>query len=81
MKATVLKQSVRELTKRKRLPRCFRMFVAGCWLYDILKANGLHEQIHLKRMSYWVGCRSLDSRHLVINWEDSECPSPSVMRP
>ena len=70
MKVKVLKQTVRDLTKRKHLPRHFRMFVAGCWLYDILKANGLHEQVHLRQMSYWVRCHSLDSRHLTVTWEE-----------
>ena len=69
-KVIALKQTVRDLTKRKHLPSHFRMFVAGCWLYDVLKANGLHEKIHLWEMSYWVRCRSLDSKRLIITWEE-----------
>jgi len=68
MVVTVTKDSVRELVGKRRLPRKFRMFVIGAWLYDVLKANGLHEKIRLWNQTYWVVCRSLDARHLAINW-------------
>jgi len=64
----VTKDSIRTLVGLKRLPRRFRMFVAGSWLYDVLKANGLHEQIHLWNQTYWVVLRSLDTKHLILNW-------------
>jgi hypothetical protein len=68
MKVTVLKQTVRDSTKRKHLPSSFRMFLAGCWLYDILKAN--NHCVHLSKQTYWVRCKSLDSKRLIISWED-----------
>ena len=69
MRITVSKRSVRRLVHLKRLPRYFRMLVAGCWLYDVLKANRLHERIHLWEMRYWVRCSSLDSRLMTISWK------------
>jgi len=68
MKVTVRKSSVRRLTRLKRLPRRFRMFVAGCWLYDVLKANRLHNKVLLGDLNYWLVCNSLDARHLTIKW-------------
>lgn len=64
----VTKSSVRKLVGLKRLPKKFRMLVAGCWLYDVLKANDLHEKIHLWEMRYWVTCHSLNNKSLIINW-------------
>jgi hypothetical protein len=64
----VTKDSVRALVNLKRLPRRFRMLVIGSWLYDVLKANGLHEKIRLWHQTYWVVCRSLDARHLTLTW-------------
>ena len=63
----VLKQTVRELTKKGRLPSKFSMFISGCWLYDLLRANGV-KPILMAR-AYWVEYRSLDSNHAVITWE------------
>lgn len=68
MKVIVRKSSVRRLVRLKRLPTRFRMFVAGSWLYDVLKANRLHNKVHLWDQTYWVRCLSLDAKHLVINW-------------
>jgi hypothetical protein len=65
----VSKDSVRVLVHLKRLPKRFRMFVAGSWLYDVLKANGLHEQVHLWNQTYWIVCRSLNARHLALTWK------------
>ena len=62
----VSKVSVRKLIHLKRLPKKFRMFVPGCWLYDILKANKL--DVPLWQQTYWVACRSLDAKTLGINW-------------
>jgi len=63
---TVTKASVKKLIHLKRLPRRFRMFVPGCWLMDILRANKL--DIPLWQQTYWVACRSLDAKTLGINW-------------
>ncbi len=68
MKVKVTKDSVRALTRKKRLPSKFEMFIAGSWLYDVLQANELHEKFKLWNQTYWVTCRSLDARHLVISW-------------
>jgi hypothetical protein len=70
MQALVTKQSIRNLIGSKRLPRRFRMFVAGSWLYDVLKANRLHNEIHLGQMSYWVYCLSLNSKSIRLNWKE-----------
>lgn len=67
-KATVTKASIRKLVRRNRLPRYFRMFVAGCWLYNVLEANGLEKKHHLWQMSYWVSVSSLDARLSTITW-------------
>jgi hypothetical protein len=64
----VSKDSIRNLVGLKRLPKRFRMFVAGSWLYDVLKANGLHERKHLWSQTYWVVCRSLDTNRMTLNW-------------
>jgi hypothetical protein len=64
----VTKDSVRKLVGLKRLPRRFRMFVAGVWVYDLLKANGLHEHIHLWNQRYWVVCKSLTPKLAGITW-------------
>jgi len=64
----VRKSSVRKLIGMKRLPKYFRVFVAGCWLYDILKANRLHKRITLWDRNYWVRCRSLDTKRLTLRW-------------
>lgn len=67
MKRIVSKESVRELTKRKLLPRTLFMFVAGGWLFDLFKANSL--DIKLWEMTYWVRLRSLDRKRMVLHWE------------
>ena len=64
----VTKDSMRKLTGLKRLPKRCRMFVSGLWLYDVLKANGRHQKYHLWCETYWVICRSLDTKHLSIRW-------------
>ena len=64
----VTKDSVRKLVQLKRLPARFRMFVASVWLYDILKANGLHEKIQLWNQRYWVVCKSLSPTLMGITW-------------
>jgi hypothetical protein len=68
MNIKITKDSLRTLTGLKRLPKRFRMFVAGSWLYDVLKANGLHEKIHLWNQTYWVTCRSLNAKLSLISW-------------
>jgi hypothetical protein len=73
MVVKVSKDSVRTVVHQKRLPRRFKMFVIGAWLYDVLKANGLHEKFRLWNQTYWVVCRSLDARHLVISWRVDKC--------
>jgi hypothetical protein len=62
----VTKDSIRTLVGLKRLPRRFRMYVAGCWLYDVLKANNI--PIHLWSQTYWVVLRSLDTKRMAITW-------------
>jgi hypothetical protein len=64
----VTKESIRILINKKRLPRRFKMFVAGCWLYDLLKANGLHEEIRLWNQTYWVVCNSLNAKLATLTW-------------
>jgi hypothetical protein len=64
----VSKDSVRNLIGLKRLPRRFRMLVIGAWLYDVLKANGLHEKFRLWNQRYWVVYRSLGSRLALLTW-------------
>ena len=62
----VSKDSIRTLVGLKRLPRRIRMYVAGCWLYDVLKANEI--TIHLWSQTYWVVLRSLDTKRMAITW-------------
>ena len=62
----VSKSSVRKLIRLKRLPKRFRMFVPGCWLMDIFKANKI--DIPLWQQTYWVICRSLDNQTLSLRW-------------
>jgi hypothetical protein len=69
MAIKVTKESVRALVGLKRLPSTFRMYVIGAWLYDVLKANGLHEKYRLWNPCYWVRFRSLDTRHLALTWK------------
>ena len=64
---TITKESVRKLTRSKRLPKKFRMFVPGCWLLDVLKENSL-ENIRLWNQTYWVSCRSMTPKQLAITW-------------
>jgi hypothetical protein len=66
--ARVTKDSVRGIVGLKRLPKRFRMYVAGLWLYDVLKANGLHKKYKLWSETYWVVCKSLDTDRLTIQW-------------
>lgn len=66
MKTIVSKTSIRELVHKKRLPSYFRMYVAGCWLYDVLQANNLEKK--LMAMTYWVTVKSLNSKQSVITW-------------
>ena len=68
MKAIVSKQSIRELTKMRRLPPRLKMFLAGAWLQDVLVANGLDKKFRLWNMSYWVVAHSLDSKRMRISW-------------
>jgi len=67
----VTKQSVRNLTGSKRLPKKFRMYVGGTFLYDVLEANGLSEKKRLWSQVYWISCRSLNRTHLKINWKEN----------
>jgi hypothetical protein len=69
MRIVVTKRSVRRLVHLKRLPSRFRMFVAGCWLYEVLRANRLHKKIHLWDLTYWVRCSSLDTRQVTLVWD------------
>ena len=62
----ITKESVRALVGLKRLPKRLRMYVAGCWLYDVLKANNI--SVSLWAQSYWVVIRSLDANRMTINW-------------
>jgi hypothetical protein len=68
MNITVRKGSVRRLIRLKRLPHRFRMYVSGSWLYDVLKANRLHEKVHLWNRLYWVRCLSLNVKKMSIRW-------------
>ena len=63
----VTKASIRTLVGLKRLPRRFRMYVAGCWLYDVLKANKINK--HLWSQTYWVVLRSLDAQRMALTWK------------
>jgi hypothetical protein len=63
----VSKDSIRTLVGLKRLPKRFRMYVAGSWLYDVLKANAITN--HLWNEAYWVVLRSLDSKLMTITWK------------
>jgi hypothetical protein len=67
MRTIVTKDSLKPLTHKLRFPRTFKLFVAGCWLHDLLTANGY--QPRLMEMSYWVSCRSLDSKRAVITYK------------
>jgi hypothetical protein len=67
MKTVVSKKSLRELTRKRRLPSRFEMFVFGAWLYDLLKANNI--DIKLWHMSYWLKVRSLNRRKSEISFE------------
>jgi hypothetical protein len=68
MKATISKQSLRELTKRGRLPASFQMFLVGAWLLELLQANSLDKKFRLWHMSYWVSARTLNRNQMQITW-------------
>jgi hypothetical protein len=63
----ILKQTVRELTKKSRLPSHFSMYISGCFLYDLFKMNNL--QATLMHRAYWVEYHSLNSNWAAITWE------------
>jgi hypothetical protein len=68
MKATVSKQSIRELVKLHRLPSSIRMYLAGAWLHDILVANSLDSKFRLWNMAYWVVARRLNRTQMILTW-------------
>ena len=72
MQVTVSKASVRKLVQRKRLPVNFTMYIAGGWLYDVLKDNNIDHR--LWQMTYWVRCKSKDQKRLTISFKEGALP-------
>jgi hypothetical protein len=71
-RTTISKQSLRELTKRSRLPDSFQMFVVGGWLLELLQANSLDKKFRLWHMSYWVSARQLNRTQMLLTWRPTE---------
>jgi hypothetical protein len=73
-KAIVSKQSLRELTKKSRLPSSFQMFLAGGWLLQILSANSLEKKFRLMHLAYWAQARRLSSSQtqMLLTWRPIE---------
>jgi hypothetical protein len=71
-KATISTQSLRELTKRRRLPVSFQMFLAGGWLLELLQANSLDKKFRLWHMSYWANARRLNRNQMLLTWRPNE---------
>ena len=68
MKAIISKQSLRKLTKRRRLPVSFQMFLVGGWLLELLQANSLDKKFRLWHMSYWARARELNRTQMTLTW-------------
>ena len=69
LKAVVSKQSLRELTKKSRLPSSFQMFLAGGGLLELLTANSLDKKFRLWHMSYWASARRLNRNQMTLTWK------------
>ncbi len=67
-KVIISKQSLRELTKQRRLPSKVFMYLAGAWLLDLLRANSL-ENFRLMHMAYWVVACELDRNRMILEWK------------
>jgi hypothetical protein len=72
MKAVVSKRSLRELTRKSRLPPSFQMYMAGGGLLELLTANSLEKKFRLWCMSYWVHVRPLNRNQVSITWRPNE---------
>jgi hypothetical protein len=72
MKAIISKQSLRELTKRRRLPVSFQMFLVGGWLLELLRANSLDKKFRLWHMAYWAQARRLNRTQMTLTWRPNE---------
>jgi hypothetical protein len=68
-KAIISKQSLRELTKRSRLPASFQIYLAGGGLLELLTANSLEKKFRLWHMSYWASVRQLNRNQMILTWK------------
>jgi hypothetical protein len=68
MKAIITKQSLRELMKRRRLPKFVHMFLAGGWLLELLTANSLEKRFRLWHMAYQATARELNRTQMILTW-------------
>jgi len=71
-KVTISKQSLRELTKRRRLPVSFQMFLVGGWLLELLRTNSLDKKFRLWHMSYWAKACELNRTQMTLTWRPTE---------